>query len=382
MSSREKELTQLLSMLAEHVDLDHCRKVDERYQSVFNYERVETPILVVQSESMFGSADVLPAPWNTFKYYSYTDAFYDPVAMMQNQLLDRVVPGVILKDDNPLSIRNNHGGIQIASILGARWNIYEDNFPWVQPITERAQLEDIAASTATVGRDQGSLPQAFNTLEFFGRQLDRFPPLADAVQISVPDLQGPMDIAEQLWGSGIYYAFYDARDLLERLLSRIVEVIKPVFQWFCDYSTDRLAPQIATQHGYMIPGRFLLRDDSSIPLSPSMYEDIVRPIDARLTAAFGKVSLHSCGKWDHLIDSIVAIPGLAGLDPGNPEMMDIQSIYARCREKGIAITNLLPAREDLVSGKAVRDFPTGVVFVYAAQNYADAQEVAAAYYGR
>lgn len=58
MTSREPELDRLLSLIDAQVDLDHCR-----------------------------------------------EAFDRPEAMLQNMLLDRVLPGLLLKDDNPLAIR-------------------------------------------------------------------------------------------------------------------------------------------------------------------------------------------------------------------------------------------------------------------------------------
>ncbi len=321
-------------MVADHVELEHCRRVDERYRTAFDYGQLDVPILVVQSASMFGSADVLPAPWSSFHYYSYAEAFYDPAAMMQNQLLDRVVPGILLKDDNPLSIRNNNGTIQIASIFGARWGIHEDNFPWVEPFEEKSRLQRIADSTVPVTKESGVLSLSFKILGFYREKLAQFPPLADAIQISIPDLQGPMDVAEQLWGSDIYYAFYDQRPLLDKLLSRIVDVIIGVARWFREISTDRLSPRITTQHGYMIPGQLLLRNDSSLVLSPGMYEEVVRPHDIRLAQAMGIVSLHSCGKWDHLVAPIIEIPGLRGLDTGNPEMMDIKGNLSKMPREG------------------------------------------------
>ena len=128
MQEHEKELDRLLALVAESIDVDHCRAVDKRYRAVFTYGEVDQPILVCMSESPFGSADLLPEPWNSFRFYGYEEAFFDPVKMLQNQLLDRVVPGLILRDDNPLSVRNNHGTIQIASILGADWGMYEGKY--------------------------------------------------------------------------------------------------------------------------------------------------------------------------------------------------------------------------------------------------------------
>ena len=62
MQEHEKELDRLLALVAESIDVDHCRAVDERYRAVFTYGEVDQPILVCMSESPFGSADLLPEP--------------------------------------------------------------------------------------------------------------------------------------------------------------------------------------------------------------------------------------------------------------------------------------------------------------------------------
>ena len=56
-------------------------------------------------------------------------------------------------------------------------------------------------------------------------------------------------------------------------------------------------------------------------------------------------------------------------------MMDIPSIYARCRARNIPCIRLSPSRDDLVSGKARKDFPTGCVFLYSTSAFADALDV-------
>ena len=76
---------------------------------------------------------------------------------------------------------------------------------------------------------------------------------------------------------------------------------------------------------------------------------------------------------------MLAIPGLRGLDFGQPDQMDVAAAYALCREKRVAITNLRPVRDDLLDGRAQRDFPTGVVFVYQPASLDDARAVLAAH---
>jgi hypothetical protein len=61
--------------------------------------------------------------------------------------------------------------------------------------------------------------------------------------------------------------------------------------------------------------------------------------------------------------------------------MDVGAAYALCREQRVALTHLMPARADLLNGKARHDFPTGALFVYQPTSLDDAREVLAAHGG-
>lgn len=373
----DANLNELLNRVSELIDLNHCRQVDERYRRALSYEDTDRPPLVVQAP--FGSVLSLGAPWGEFQRFSYRETFQNPEAMLQNMLLDRVLPGLLLQDDNPLAIRNNHGTIQVASVLGSSWSLYEDNYPWVQPLERIEALEQVAHAEGPVSLDAGVVPMSLRTLMFYQENLRAHPPCSDAIQISLPDLQGPLDTAEQLWGSGIYYAFSDAEDLFRRLLDRVLEATIQLFREYRKYCHDRLDPILNTQHGYMIPGRLLVRNDSAIMLSPRLYADFVLPHDARLLAEAGKGSIHFCGNGEHLVPKFLQIPDLRGLDFGQSHLLNLGSIYRQCRERRVALTNVCPSREDLVEGKARQEFPTGVVFLYYTTDIDDARDVVLRY---
>ena len=69
-----------------------------------------------------------------------------------------MAPGILLKDDSPLAVRNDHGAIQMASVLGARWKLLEDNYPWVEPLASRERLEEVANATDAASAEAGALP--------------------------------------------------------------------------------------------------------------------------------------------------------------------------------------------------------------------------------
>ena len=373
---QEKELDRLLMLLEETIDLNHCKEVDERYRRALNYMVVDRPPMVVQVE--FGKLLELPSPWNEFKRYSYQETFENSCAMMQNMLLNRVVPGVLLKDDNPLAIRNDHSTIQIASILGGKWGMYEGNYPWVDHFETTDEIEEmleVGLPEKLEGR--GVFERSIETLEFYNEKLNDYSNCKKTVQISLPDLQGPMDTAEQLWGSDIYYAFYENIDLLERLLSCVADTMLKVEKEYRMHIHDRLEPDFNTQHGYVIPGRIMIRNDSSIMISPEMYESFIRPHDEKVLKDIGNGSIHFCGKGQHLVKKMLEIPCLRGLDFGEPHLMDISYIYGMCRERKVAMTNINPSRDEIINGRAFMDFPSGVVFVYHTSSFEDAREVIA-----
>jgi hypothetical protein len=76
---------------------------------------------------------------------------------------------------------------------------------------------------------------------------------------------------------------------------------------------------------------------------------------------------------------MIATPGMMGFDLGQPWMMDVPEIYAKTMAASIPFANHQPGREDLISGKARADYPTGVVLVYESRDIADAMEVVKSY---
>jgi len=378
LTAPEKELDELLRLTADHVDLAHCQEVDDRCRRAVACEPVDRPPLVVQAP--FRGALNLPPPWDAFRHYPYRRTFDDPAAMLQDHLLDNVVPGLLLRDDNPLAIRNNHGTIQIASLLGGQWTLRDDSYPWGERFETTGPIEKILAEGIDLTR--GVLPRSIDTLRFYRQKLDDHPPCGQAIQISLPDLQGPLDTAEQLWGSSIYYAFADSPGLLDRLLAKVVDAMLAASAEFRKWATDRLDPAANTQHGVVVPGRLLIRNDSAIMLSPDTYAERARPHDARLLKEVGTGSIHSCGRCGHLLDKFLEIPDLRGLDLGQPELNDVATVYAKCRERGVSVIRLTPRRDELIGGRAARAYPTGAVFLYRTNDINDAREVVRAYKGR
>ena len=126
----------------------------------------------------------------------------------------------------------------------------------------------------------------------------------------------------------------------------------------------------AHQHGFMIRGSLLLRDDSAIMVSPCMYRQQIAPHDERVLAEMDGGGIHSCGNFMHNIDAMLELPSLQCLDFGQSPLNDVDAIYVRARSRRIALVRVQVTAEELRCGdmrRSLRDrFPTGVTLLHAA----------------
>ena len=364
-----EELDRLLDHIERQIDLDRCAEIDDRYEKSLYYRPVDRPPLVVEC----------PQTPLGLTPFGYEESFHDPGKMMFNQLLDRVALGLELGDDSPLAIRNDHGIIQIATLFGGKWCIKENNYPWVEH-RPRADLEPLVTGAESINLESGGiLSRSLETLQFYREKLSTYPKCCRGIQISLPDLQGPVDTAHLLWGNDLFLAAVEDPEFLSALLGRVTDVMLDVAGRFREYTYDRLDPLANCQHTYMIPGRILIRVDTSIMFSPDMYAEVLAPHDARVLKEIGTGSIHFCGDGGHVVDPMLDIPDVRGLDLGQSEMMDVETIYKKCLKAKVAVTAIACSAEDLISGKAKEKFPTGVVFIYRAENLSDARKVAKEY---
>jgi hypothetical protein len=171
--------------------------------------------------------------------------------------------------------------------------------------------------------------------------LQRHPAIAAAVHVVHPDLQGPMDVAELLWGSGIFVDVFDQPERVKALLDLICETYAVVLEkWYGIFPPP--LETYAVHWGMLHKGRIMLRDDSAMNFSPAMYEEFIKPYDQRLLDALGGGAIHFCGRGEHFIESMSDSPGLHAVNMTQPELNNMDMILANTVDKGIKLLNLHP----------------------------------------
>jgi hypothetical protein len=180
--------------------------------------------------------------------------------------------------------------------------------------------------------------QVFEMGRRYREQLAGYPKLSKHVYIYHPDLQGPMNVCEMLWGGSLYVDLYDKPEIIKDFLSLITETyIRFMHQW------NEIVPPLdgyGVHWSMLHRGRIMIRDDAATNLSPAMFDEFVSPYDQRLLDEFGGGGIHFCGRGDHFIDRLGAMSGVHAVNMTQPHLNDLDRIFHSTIDKGIHLIGL------------------------------------------
>ena len=240
-----------------------------------------------------------------------------------------------------LSVRCNYGSSILPSLFGVELFFMEDSqdtLPTSKPVPGGAD-----GMRALLDRGQPDLDAGFGgkTLEMGQRFVDAmagYPKLRQHVRIFHPDLQGPMDVCEVLWGSGLFLDIIDAPDVVKAVLTFITDVyVAFMYRW------SEIVPAsggTAVHWAMLHRGRVMLRDDSAMNFSPAMFEEFIAPYNQRILDEFGGGADHFCGRGDHYIPVLSRLTGLNAIAMSQPEYNDMEVIFQHTVDKGIQLLGL------------------------------------------
>jgi hypothetical protein len=362
----------ILDWIEERINLERVASVEQRHIAAMQWQSVDRPPVTISAP--------VPAP---FRIYPYHEAFEDPAKMLVNELVGpgmvwgadspSIVNSLTLQDDFPFQVRANYGLGIIASLFGGETRLVEDNMPWVQPIGLEA-LEKIVAR-GQPDLDAGLLPRALETMAYYRGTLASYPKCREAIHVTQTDLQGPFDIAAQLWGSGIFTAFQDRPQFLEELLVLIADTFVRVSSAVGHASTQATGAGCIYLHFAICPGNCLVKDDSSIMLSSRTYDRFIRPANERVLQTLGGGGIHWCGSGQHWQATFLDTRGLTCIDWGNPERLDLANWEPLLRECRLPVSQMNWTAEAFLAQRPDRLFPTGAAFTVHAASLEEARRI-------
>ena len=364
-------VSQLLDRFEARIDLDHVAAVRARHRAALTYQPVDRLPLVFY----------LPYEGQDIRPYPFAEAFEDPAKLMANELLagfTSIHHALDLRDDAPYCLRPNLGTGIVASMFGSFIRLLENNPPWAEALGGLDALRTVAEGPlppVTAGLGQRVIDQ----FAYFHAALADYPRCRAAFQITLPDLQGPFSTVELLWGSSIYVDLYDHADLVHALLAKVTAQMIAAVEAWRPYVREDIGAGFTWQHNVGVRGNLLIRDNSMILISPAMYREIVLPYDAKLCAAVGGAGIHFCGAGGHQVPNLLTIPACQTIDFGQPELNDLDAIYAQAAPRQVALTRFGVPPEALRAGPLKARFPTGVTLIHHPASVEEAHQLWAQY---
>jgi hypothetical protein len=248
-----------------------------------------------------------------------------------------------------LDVRCNYGSSILPSVFGVKLFIMDDSYNTL-PTSETVEggtdgirrLLDAGVPDFT----QGFGPRVFEMGRRFIAALADYPKLRKYVHIYHPDLQGPMDVSEVLWGSGMFVELLDNPTLVHRLLALIVESYTAFLRRW-QQIVPPMPGDLDSHWSMMHGGHIMLRDDSAMNLSPAMFDEFIAPYKQRLLDSFGGGAEHFCGRGDHYIERMCGLRHLHAIAMSQPDWNEMETIYRHTVDRGIKLIGLARAAADL-----------------------------------
>jgi hypothetical protein len=240
-----------------------------------------------------------------------------------------------------LTVRCNYGTAILPSLFGAELFLMErelDTLPTCRPLAGGAKVVKRLLDRGVPDLDAGQGAVTFAMGHYFQRLFRDYPRLTRHVYIYHPDLQGPMNVCEMLWGGSLYVDLYDRPDLIKEFLSLIAETyIRFMKRWL------GIVPPLgnyAVHWSMLHRGRIMLRNDAATNLSPMMFDEFVRPYDQRLLDEFGGGGIHFCGRGNHFIAKVARMAGVHAVNMTQPHLNDSETIFRNTIDRGIPLLGL------------------------------------------
>jgi hypothetical protein len=256
-----------------------------------------------------------------------------------------------------LNVRCNYGTGILPSLFGAELFMMDDalnTLPTTRPVSGgEADLHSLP-DKGIPDLQNGLGAKVFEMAAQYHSWMNSYPKIRQYVSIYHPDLQGPMDVCELLYGSDLFTALIEQPDFVRQLLDLITQTyIAFLTEW------NRLVPPrdgYATHWAMMHEGQIMLRNDSAMNLSPEMFEEFIRPYDQRLLTTFGGGAIHFCGKGDHFIPMLSGMEKLYAIHMSQPEHNDLEVIFRNTVDKNIRILGLKldVARQAIERGRSLK----------------------------
>ena len=252
-----------------------------------------------------------PMHMGTKKYYNNPDAeiaWAEDIARKREGVYDYGFP----------NIKPNQGINIVAGAFGCECRVNDEADPWVKCLIREENAEDVYRLQVPDPVNNPCFAQAWKHVEALQSR--------SAIPLRVINVPSPLVTASLIWD---YTSFIEAtlsfpkevHALLEKVTEATILYIREMFK--------RITNLYGVSHEFWyVPREVGIRvsDDTAALLSPNLYREFGVRYNAMIAKEFGGIVVHSCGNVQNVVEAMVEIPGLRGLDFTIPQTPDWSKI--------------------------------------------------------
>ena len=216
------------------------------------------------------------------------------------------------------NIKPNRGINTVAAAFGCECTANDEADPWVKCLITEDNVEDVHKLKTPDPVNNQVYRQAWQHVETLQKQ--------SSLPLRMVNVPSPLVTASLIWD---YTSFIEAtliypdevHVLLEKVTEATILYIREMFKRIknpCGVGHE--FPYVPRECGVRIS------DDTAALFSPKLYREFGVKYNAMISKEFGGIVVHSCGDVHNVVEAMVEIPGLRGLDFTIPQVPDWSKI--------------------------------------------------------
>ena len=156
----------------------------------------------------------------------------------------------------------------------------------------------------------------------------------------IADMQGPFSVASQVYGiEEFLFSCYENPEEVHHLINKCTDV----FIKFMDEMFNIVGEDLVTIHS--LPCLYLSQEkgiafseDLVAVISPGIVKEFINPYAERIAKKYKGIVIHTCGAMNYVIDALMEIPGLIGVNFSTCET-DLEDMAEKIRDKIIIVSH-------------------------------------------
>jgi len=319
-------------------DFEILEKGKQRQQAIGRNENTDyLPLLL--SNTTVPEKKKYCQPEKDYCQYNFKEQFYDRRKMLFEQLWE-LLSAARGRSDTQLSVSARMGAGFLPTVFGLKQGIFEDKDPWLQERLSKEEIGQLNLDDLEDINRKGLMTKALDYIDYFRDQLE-----GKAV-VCIDYTWGPFSLAHLIRGDDIFTDLYDDSKFVHHLMEVSTQLYIKALSLLKE-AVGEPKESGYSNNFYMSNSGVWSNEDTAVLLSPSQLEKFVFPYLRKAYKPFGGAIIHFCGRADYLLDSLLELPEIKGINLGEPnwQKLSYTQIMHKLLAKGKTYYGSWPKKE-------------------------------------